>query len=248
MPPKKGNSVAQRLALIIEHGQSGMALAKKLAREGVKTRADLKRPEILARLSLESQANVLFNPSRRFTLKTAQAVVAELLRRITPSSESIVVGSIRRKRPFIKDIDVLIITKAEPLGVKGGRAPFTNDNVLSSIHLTAPKIGDKLSIVRTYAAGTRRRSLILRAGRRHYRVDLFLATTKEKPYALFHYTGSAKYNIRIRKVAKIKGWRLNQYGLFDTTGKRIRNSHKVQTEQDLARLLGVSYRLPTDRE
>jgi DNA polymerase (family 10) len=250
---------ARRLAAIIGHGDQGAALARTLAREGVRTRADLKRPAVLARLPRESQAAVLFNPARNVPLATAQAVMDEVGRRLVfdfsgESSarflrfEVIPVGSVRRQAPRVKDMDFLVVVPAA-YETLSGRA-------LAAARLLPPRPGDRVRIADTYAAGARRRSLILcqapgpdRARAQCFRSDLFLTTSRDKPYALFHYTGSKTYNIRTRAYAKRKGWLLNQYGLFDAvTGRRVRGTENIRTEQDLAKFLGVSYRLPTNRE
>ena len=36
-----------------------------------------------------------------------------------------------------------------------------------------------------------------------------------------YFTGSKEHNIELRKIAIDKGWKLNEYGLFDKLGKRI---------------------------
>lgn len=247
----------RRLAAIIGHGDQGAALARALAHEGVRTRADLKKPGVLARLPRESQASVLYNPTRNVPLETAQAIMNEVKRRLVfdftadgdPRPlrfEVIPVGSVRRQAPRVKDMDFLVVVPPE-YEARLNRA-------LAVAALRPPRAGDHVEIADTYAAGSRRRSLILRvAGGRgrpakHYRSDLFLTTAAERPYALFHYTGSAAYNIRTRAYAKRKGWLLNQYGLFDAaTGQRVRGTGAIHTERELAKFLGVTYHPPRDR-
>ena len=264
--------VARRLAAIIGHGGQGAALARELASEGIRTRADLKRPAILARLPRESQSSVLFNPVRSMPLAVASAVAAEVKRRLVfdftregdPRPlhfEVIPVGSVRRQASRVKDMDYLVVV---PAGLES-----RVDRVLAAATLRPPRAGDRVEIADTYAAGTRRRSFILRsksfealdpvskrASRQpkasrpqHYLSDLFLTTEENKPYALFHFTGSKSFNIRTRALAKRKGWLLNQYGLFDTTTEqRVRGSSAIRTERDLAKFLGVTYRSPRGRD
>jgi DNA polymerase/3'-5' exonuclease PolX len=250
---------AQRLAAIIGHGHQGLVLARALAREGVRTRADLKKPAVLARLPRESQASVLYNPARHVPLATARQIADEVVRRFvfTPPGEGrprhfevITVGSIRRGAPRVKDMDFLVVPPAE----YGPQA----SGILATAALAPPGPGDRVSLVDTYAVGERHRSTILslapRQGAGHgrpayYRADFFLTAPEEKPYALYHYTGSSAYNIRTRRLAKLKGWKLNQYGLFDLkTGRRVPGTEKIRTERQLAAFLGVSYREPSNRE
>ena len=79
------------------------------------------------------------------------------------------------------------------------------------------------------------------------KVDFFVCTPKEKPFMLFHYTGSRAYNIRTRALAKRKKWKLNQYGLYHFSNRRVKGSGQIKTENDLAKFLGVSYRPPENR-
>jgi DNA polymerase (family 10) len=183
-------------------------------------------------------------------------VAAEVTRRLTFAAESgarfevIPVGSVRRlaagaaraRSPRVKDVDFLVVAPASALG-----AP-----ALAAAGLRPPRAGDCVRVVDTYASGARRRSLVLRIDRAgaavHLRADLFLATDEERPFALFHYTGPAQYNIRTRAHAKRRGWRLNQYGVFHrATGRRVRGAAALRTERELALFLGVTYRPPEQR-
>ena len=163
-------SPAQRLAAIIGHGAQGAALARTLAGEGLRTRADLRRPDVLARLPREARANVLFNPDRNVPLARAQAVMAEVRRRAVfefagadgrPRAaprghppELVPVGSVRREAPRVADLDFLVV-------VPDDYGPLFFET-LDAFALRPPRAGDRLEIADTYAAGERRRSLILR--------------------------------------------------------------------------------------
>jgi len=147
----------------------------------------------------------------------------------------------------VKDIDFLVVVPA------GDEAEF--ERVLAAAALRPPRPADRVAIADTYAAGSRRRSLILRAEGRgqaraqNYRSDFFVTTADERAYALYHYTGSRDYNIRTRAHAKRLGWLLNQYGLFDAaSGHRVRGTAAIRTERDLARFLGVTYHPPRARD
>jgi DNA polymerase (family 10) len=148
----------------------------------------------------------------------------------------ITVGSIRRGEPTAADLDLLVVVPDQ--------ADFRN--TLATAYLRdSPYVitGDR-------GSGARRRSLVITGpGVRAFQVDLFLVRRQELPFALFHYTGSRQYNIRTRAHAKARGWLLNQYGLFyaDRVNTRVRGTSHLSTERELAAVLGVSYRPPTDR-
>jgi DNA polymerase (family 10) len=149
----------------------------------------------------------------------------------------VLAGSARRGESANVDVDILVVVPA--------CAPAST---LASAHAGANApfeiVGDRVS-------GPRHRIMLVSSAAarlRRFPVDLFLVHAHELPYALFHYTGSRIYNVRTRAHAKRRGWRLNQYGLFDAaTGRRVRGSANVRTEREVAALIGVSYRSPDDR-
>lgn len=236
------------MAALLGGGARGRALAVKLVRSGVRTRAALLRSAAFAGLPAEIRASVRYRPVRSVPLAEARAVAAEVARRLEWAAGATVaaavpVGSIRRGAPRIKDIDLLVVE----------RAPALAPGLLRSARLRPARSGDVLGFVDTYASGPRHRALIVRratgaAAPRHYRLDLFAATAAEEPFALYHYTGSREYNIRTRALAKKKGWRLNQYGLFRVAdGRPVAGAARIRTEADLAAFLGVSWREPSRR-
>jgi DNA polymerase/3'-5' exonuclease PolX len=256
-------AAAAKLADIIGQGAAGAELARVLAAEGVRGRAGLRVPAVLARLPRASQSSVLFSPQRRVPLAAAEAAAAEVIRRVrfrlsddSPALrlEVILVGSARREAPRVKDIDFLVVVPPEHLahidGILG--AAFLKPEAAA---VTARARRPEIEIADNYVSGARRRSFILRVrapgqrARKCYRADFFLTTETEKPYALFHYTGPVEFNIRTRAHVKRKGWLLNQYGVFDVaTGRKIRGSTQIRNERELSAFLGVTYEPPTARE
>ena len=218
---------------------------------------------MLRTLPKAAQLNVMYPPpAARWTLAEAAALAAELLRRAEfcpPRAEGCfrlplhVVGSVRRRQPRIKDVDILVHAPA--------RLAPAAAQLLEALRLSAAQPGDRATILEQHLGGARHRSSVVRwahrdEGRRdprppprYARVDFFLALGAELPYALYHLTGGRRYNIRIRALAKKRGWKLSQYGLFDRrTGARVAATERIQTEQELAAFLGVAYREPADRE
>ena len=58
-------------------------------------------------------------------------------------------------------------------------------------------------------------------------------------------TGPAMYNIHKRRLAKTKGYKLNEYGLY----KRDTNEKVAgETEHSIYEALGWNYKEPTERE
>lgn len=229
----------------------GTSLARKLAAQGIETPDQLRaafRAGTTDILPQETRAFLKWNIVRGYPLQVGQRIADELRRRLRfdiGAGRSLrfpvfSVGSIRRRSPYLKDIDLLVVVP-ERFGDSWAR-------VLDRVVLAAAGRDDRCEVVDAYARGKRRYSFVVRCGGSAYGVDLFLALASEKPFALFHHTGSAVYNIRTRAHAKKRGWKLNQYGLFSAaTGHRVRGSSAIKTERDLAKFLGVSFRPPSGR-
>jgi len=196
-------------------------------------------PEI-ASLPAAARAELVYKPKLQLSLTTARSLAEKLRDQLKwATSRVVLVGSARRGKPVVKDVDILLILPA-------GATEQRERTALEALKLQP---GSTLKILKSYSSGPRRRSAIVRYNGSNYRVDFFLATHEEKPYALFHHTGSMMYNIRIRAHAKAKGWLLNQYGLFDQKNRRkLRGTGSLHTEADLARFLGVTYRPPENRQ
>lgn len=148
-----------------------------------------------------------------------------------------IVGSIRREKPKgISDIDLLVVVPS---------------HFESKLDASEIKLRNGFEILKNIGGGRRRTMWVRRPSMKGgiIQLDVFVALRLEEPFALFHHTGSADYNIRIRKFANSKGWKLNQYGLYSMkTGKKVRGSGTIKSERDLAKFLGVSYRHPKVRE
>lgn len=180
-----------------------------------------------------------------FPLALAKQAGEELGRRLVSNIkiiELIPVGSVRRKAASIKDLDFLVVVKTIPKQI--------------TLELSKKRIGIVEDIRAPNSSAVRHVTSVLRlktgTSTKSVKVDFFVCTPKEKPFMLFHYTGSRAYNIRTRANAKRKKWKLNQYGLYHISNdpsqqKHVRNSSRIKTEKDLAKFLGVSYRLPENR-
>ena len=74
-------------------------------------------------------------------------------------------------------------------------------------------------------------------------VDLVYSSAECLGPALLYLTGSKWNNIRMRKKAQQKDWKLSQYGLFNQDGERIDENN----EQSIYDLLELEYLQPEKR-
>ena len=90
--------------------------------------------------------------------------------------------------------------------------------------------------------------------RRHFRrLDLLAVPPDELPFALLYFTGSQAYNIRVRNVAKERGYSLSERGLRPLTEeaeaalRAALAERPMETEADVLAFLGLPYVRPEER-
>ena len=110
---------------------------------------------------------------------------------------------------------------------------------------TDPRVVDAIrgcpGVAQVIESGPKRTSVKLDEG---VQVDVRLFTGEEYGAALVYFTGSKDHNIALRNLAIEKGWKLNEYGLFDKGGKRLAG----EDEEGVYRSLGLDYVPPELRE
>jgi len=107
-----------------------------------------------------------------------------------------VAGSTRRGREMIGDIDLLC-------EAKNGKA------VIEGFTLLPDATGIR-------AAGDTKGSILVPSPvGGEIQVDLRVVPTKSFGAAMQYFTGSKEHNVRLREIAVKKGWKLNEYGLFE---------------------------------
>ncbi len=133
-----------------------------------------------------------------------------------------VAGSIRRRKATVRDIDILVTSK--------------NPKKVMNIFTSMPEVS------RVLAKGPTKSAVILKNG---IQADVRVVPEKSYGAALMYFTGSKEYNIRMREIAIRKGFKLNEYGLFDrNTGKFVAGA----TEEEVYKKLGLKYLRPEERE
>lgn len=159
----------------------------------------------------------------RFLIDAARAEADKLLfymRKQKGIKKIELAGSIRRSKETVKDIDLLICAENP-----------------AAIHAAFAKYPETASVI---AAGETKSSIALKSG---MNADLRTVSETEFPYALYYFTGSKEHNVAVRTIAKKKGIKINEYGLFK--GKRLL---KCENEKDIFEKVGLHYIPPEARE
>lgn len=133
-------------------------------------------------------------------------------------------GSLRRFQETIGDIDILSTVKDPKKSHGAVMEHFTNyDGVLT-----------------VTTKGDTRSSVILESG---INVDLRVIADESFGAALHYFTGSKEHNVRVRDLAKHKGLKLNEYGVFKGK-KRIAGKN----EEEIFKTVGLPYMIPEIRK
>jgi len=133
-----------------------------------------------------------------------------------------IAGSLRRKKETIGDLDILVSSEF-------------SDEVMDYF-VKYP------SVQRVLLKGVTKTSVLLNDG---LQVDLRAVKKESYGSALQYFTGSKEHNVKMRSIAIRKGFKLNEYGLFD---KNTDEYVVGNTEEELYNTLGLSYIEPELRE
>ena len=156
-------------------------------------------------------------------LKEAKTIAETVRTTLIPHCDRVeIAGSIRRGKPIVHDIDIVIMPKPE--------ASLVLDSLIASmgaVELNGPK--------------TKR----LRLPQDNITIDIYLATPATWATLLLIRTGSKENNIRLCSLARRKGWYLkaNGDGLIDHRGNRVAGD----SEEDIYKALGIPYQKPQER-
>lgn len=167
---------------------------------------------------------MLKKSSGRFLFDVAYRQAQELLAFVKQDPKVLraeIAGSLRRCKETIGDIDILASLKGDA-------------SALMKKFVTQAQVEDVL------AQGETKSSVRLKSG---IQVDLRVVEDKEFPFALLYFTGSKEHNTVLRGIAKDKGLKLNEYGLF-----RGEKPLPCKDEAEIYKALGLHYIPPEARE
>jgi len=160
----------------------------------------------------------------RFLFNEAYVEAQQLLEWVSKQKEVLkceIAGSLRRHKETIGDIDILATVGGSPSELM---KKFVKNRQVEDV----------------IASGETKTSVRLKSA---IQVDLRVVQPKEFPFALMYFTGSKEHNTVLRGIAKNKGLKLNEYGLFK--GKK---SLVCKGEAEVYKALGLHYIPPEARE
>jgi DNA polymerase (family 10) len=216
-----GPKLAMRLNQ--ELGVASIDDLEKAAKEG--------RVRELKGFGPKKEANILVSieayrsRQTRFLLGAILPVVDQLTKYMRESDAVLkveVAGSARRRKETIGDLDVL--------------ASSMKPEEITQRFITMPPV------IRVVSHGTTRSTVVLEG---QIQVDLRVVAPEEYGSALQYFTGSKEHNVKLRTIGVKKGFKLNEYGLFDRdTDRRVAG----EDEEGIYRALGMDLMPPELRE
>lgn len=133
-------------------------------------------------------------------------------------------GSLRRCQETIGDIDILTTVKDPGKSHEKVMKYFTNYK----------------EILKVVSLGDTKSSVVLQSG---IQVDLRVVANENFGAALHYFTGDKSHNVKIRDLAKKKGLKVNEYGVFK--GEKMIGGKE---EEDIFKAVGLPYIIPELRK
>lgn len=216
--------------------KGAMALYKHL---GIKTVEGLKKAALdgkirsLPGFGLKKEENILKaiqelrkkkeekRVSIGLALPLAETIV-DFLKRNSPIERFQICGSIRRMKETVGDIDILVTSKESEKVMKTfAEVPMLKDVLVSGETKTSILTNENIQ------------------------VDLRVVEPLSFGAAIQYFTGSKQHNIKLRELAIKKGYKINEYGVFEVkSGKKVGG----EREEDVYDLLGLPWIPPEMRE
>jgi DNA polymerase (family X) len=200
----------------------GPATARQLFGLGARTEEDVRELVKTGRFcpsQLTKEALGLVKAEERLPWVKAKEIADEVVSRLRQRGVAgwvEVCGSLRRGKETVGDLDIVVL-------VQTNRERQACEHALDTVVLSGEK---KVS-------GTVR----------GFQVDFRFATAENIGTMTLRATGPKSFNIRLSGIAKKRGWKLSEYGLFDAQGQLVAGA----TERDVFTSLGLRYLSPEER-
>lgn len=160
----------------------------------------------------------------RMLLGDALPVAEEIVAQLTKSKlveKAVVAGSARRMRETVGDLDILALSD--------------RGSEVMELFSSLPEVSNIV------VKGPTKTTVWLKMG---ISCDLRVIAPESFGAALQYFTGNRDHNIEVRKIAISKGYKLNEYGLFDRKDKIL----PTKNEEEIYERLGMQYMPPEMRE
>ena len=163
----------------------------------------------------KDQNRISYSDARKIANK-----VINLLKKLNEVEKIEYMGSLRRKKETVGDIDILVSSN--------------NSEKIVNKFIKLP------GVIRVLVSGKTKTSILYED---QIQIDLRIVKIGEFGSASQYFTGSLEHNVIMRKIAISKNMKLSEYGLFDNNGKLIESS----SEKKIYKILGLKFIPPSER-
>jgi DNA polymerase (family X) len=215
--PKRAKLVYDELGVrTVEELQEAAESQKLAALRGLGPKAELNILEGIRSMQATSGRLLLYRAHR------VQEEIAESMRERIAGLAISPAGSLRRMKETIGDIDLLVSSE--------------DAEAVMDAFCGLPRVD------RVLLRGDTKSSIVTDEG---IQVDLRVVLPGEYGAALQYFTGSQSHNVRVRELAKKKGMKINEYGVF-----RVKDDHLLasRSEEEVYEALGMACPPPEIRE
>lgn len=155
---------------------------------------------------------------------------------ISPTLIGVTCGSYRREKETSNDID-FIICSTELITKKDAEKHDYLDDFIERLKFKEIIVDDLTEHGDTKYFGIAQVKGVIR------RIDIRYFPYESYYASILYFTGSKDTNTKMRRVAQLNNWTLNEYGLYDEN----KNMMKVTSEKDIFDYLGMEYLTPDKR-
>jgi len=219
-----GLGAKKAIALYRELGVSDLTKLREACEQGAV--ATIKGFGAKTQASILQNLGIVEKAAKRLSIDAADTLASRLREHFAdrPEVEQIeFAGSYRRRKDTIGDLDILV-TSQSPKEVMERFAEFP---AIQEVLVR----GDTKMSVRISDA---------------FQIDLRVVEPEAWGAALQYFTGSKEHNVHVRSLAKIKGLKINEYGVFDAEDETRRVAGK--DEQQVYHAIGLPWIPPELRE
>lgn len=223
----------------------GAAKAKQLIEHGINTVDELRKAYIVGKIKLTKQQelglkyfeDIEFHRIPRVEIDEFKKILKKVIKKNKLDFINFdIVGSYRREKSDSGDIDILFTIFDKKYLEK-----YDTENYLAKIVADLEKEG---ILIDTLSKGKYKYMGFGMIDKYARRIDILFIPPEEYYTAIVYFTGSQEFNIKMRGIAKSKGYKLNEHGLFEISSKK---ALPVNSEKEVFDLLGMDYVKPKDR-
>lgn len=209
------------------------AFINKLLDRGINTIAKLRKAKV--RLTEQQDTGLLFHEdlNKKIPRNEITKIIKIMRKYLEPGYELFVGGSYSRGKKESGDIDVILYKKGS-----------TKLDDYFGHYIRTLQFSNEFNIMGVFLDGKTRVSYVFETSLSPiaHQIDMMYVPESDLPTAMMHSIGSGQFNQEIRTIAKKKGYKLSEKGLFKGDRKI-----KIKNEKDIFRILNIPYVPPNLR-